>query len=165
MTSTHNALFTKAESELLAQTTAAALAPLGHADLAKLENLVRKHADKYRDLYRRQGSATVAKTHSRARTATANASTAEKAELFSAALSRVTAQLAKRDREEASDLRNERLAAARAAKSGGPNKVGSTSAGKAAGASTSRAKKTGPSGKAAATRSANARSQAKRDGK
>ena len=162
MTSTHNALFTKAESELLAQTTTAALAPLGHAELAKLENLVRKHADKYRDLYRRQGSATVAKTHSRARTATANASTAE---LFSAALSRVTAQLAKRDREEASDLRNERLAAARAAKSGGPNKVGSTSAGKAAGASTSRAKKTGPSGKAAATRSANARSQAKRDGK
>jgi len=104
-------LLTKAEAELIDSTTPAALAPLTHSELVALSHRVRKGADKYRDLYRRQGSATVRKAHSRAATSGANSGTAEKATVFADALSRVSARLAKLDREDAAQMRAERAAA------------------------------------------------------
>jgi len=110
------ALFTKAELDLLDATAPAALAPLGHQELVALSHRVRKAADKYRDLYRRQGHASVERAHSRAKTQTANQSTAQKAEVFSQAMSRVSSALAKLDRQQAAELRSERMVAEKAAK-------------------------------------------------
>jgi len=158
-------LMTAPELALLERTEPKALEGLEHSDLAKLAVQLRKNADKYRQLYRKQERAVVQSDRSRAKTPVANERTAAKAAAFHDALSRVNRRLSALDREEASQLRAERLAMARAAKSGGPGAAGAKGTGKPAGAAKSKAAQRGPSGKAAATRSANARAQAKRDGK
>jgi hypothetical protein len=156
-------LFTKAELDLLDKTAPKTLSGMSHAELVKLSALLRKNSDKYRDLYRRQGAQTVESTHARSATATSNASTAEKATEFHDALMRVNDEIDRHDQDDAKSLRDQRLAQARAGRSTGPGST--TSGGGKAGAGRSEKTNRGPSGKAGATRSANSRAQAKRDGK
>lgn len=157
-------LLTSAEAALIDSASPEAIADLDHNSLVKLARLLRKGADKYRQNYRRQEHATVVKDRSRAKTPVANRASAEKAAAFGEALSRVSGRIAALDRQDAASLREERLAAARAAKSGGPSKVTSAGRGKT-GRGRADVTNRGPSGKAGATRSANAKAQAKRDGK
>ena len=164
LTAQQRALLTKEEAALIDQTVPARLRRLSLEDVGVLYDRVRKGRDKYRTLHRRQAADQVARDGSRGKAATKNQGTAAKYEIFEDALSRVSRREAELARASSEALKQERLAAARAAKTGqkpsgspaGPTQSqgrGPTSKGK------------GPTTKAQAakTRSTQARSQAKRD--
>jgi hypothetical protein len=159
-------LFSAAEQTLLVQTERARIVDLSEDDLDELFTRVRRARTKYTKLYRRQSGDLVAAKSSRAGTSTSNQRTKRKAEIFEDALARVATALGAAARATAKELKNERLAAAKAAKGSPVSKSGVTTA------TSDTAKKTGgraPSGRAAsASRQAShaasgQRSQARRD--
>jgi hypothetical protein len=109
-------LFTDKEQTLLVATERARIAGLPEDDLDELLTHVRRARNKYSKLYRRQSAEVVAASSSRAGTPTSNQRTKRKAEIFEDALARVASALAAAARATAKGLKEERLAAASAAK-------------------------------------------------
>ncbi|MGE0306171.1 MAG: hypothetical protein AB7Q27_10455 [Acidimicrobiia bacterium] len=111
-----HALFSDKEQTLLVATERARLTGLTEDDLDELLTAVRRARNKYTKLYRRQSSDLVAANSSRAGTSTSNQRTKRKAEIFEDALARVASALAAAARATSNTLKQERLAAASAAK-------------------------------------------------
>ena len=111
-----HALFTDKEQTLLVATERARLTGLAEDDLDELLTRVRRARNKYTKLYRRQSADLVSAKSSRAGTSTSNQRTKRKAEIFEDALARVASALAAAARATATTLKQERLAAASAAK-------------------------------------------------
>ena len=105
-----------AELELVRRTEPAVLADLTEDELIELHTRVRRGRDKHAGQYRRQSAARVAEAGGRGAARPGNRRAAERAEVFEAALARVSTALARAARRSAADLKAERLAAARAAK-------------------------------------------------
>jgi hypothetical protein len=165
-----------AEQELLRATEPDRLKRLDEDDLLDLHGRIRRARNKYTKLYRRRSAARVEKDSSRAMASAANRRSAVKAEVFEEALARVSRRLAREAWLSADRLREERLAAARAAKSAKAVKGSAKGSGK--GSKKSKAKGKASTGKAraaeqrrtpsstrdaAASRAATRRKQAKRD--
>ncbi len=167
------------EQELLRRTEPEALQELDEEALLELHTRVRRARTKYATLYRRRSSAQVKADRSRGRASATHARTAFKAEVFEKALARVSRQLAKAAKAHAQELRDERLAAARAvkggekggkkgAKSGKAGKKGAGKAGKkAAQLPSAKAPQRTPARKRASaqSRAATRRHQARRSGR
>jgi hypothetical protein len=155
------------EQQLLRQVEPAALARLDEDELADLHDRVRRARNKYSKLYRRRAGAQVGRDRSRGGAHAQHARTVAKAEAFEDALATVSRQLAKAAQASARELRAERLAAARNAKSGNKKPAKKkASARKRATRPATKQRKTPSTKKArASTRAANARRQAKRDGR
>ena len=100
------------ERDLLRETEADRMAELSEDDLADLHKRVRRARTKYVGVYRRTGSAQVAKKGGRGKAKQQNARNAARAEVFEDALARVSARLAEVAAATAADLRAARLAAA-----------------------------------------------------
>ncbi len=104
-----------AESELMLvrETEPARLAELDEDGLAALHTRIRRARDKYVKLYRREAGARVAESGGRGKARPKNTRNAQKAEVFEDALARVSRALAAAARHSATQLRTERIAAAR----------------------------------------------------
>lgn len=162
------------EQGLLRQTEPDALRELDEDALLELHTRVRRARTKYAKLYRRRASAQVRADASRGAASKTHRRTAVKAEVFEATLARVSRHLARAAKASADQLRDERLAAARAVKDGGPKKgtkkstkpraTKATPKGKAKATAAKKKQRTPERKRAAAqSRSATRRSQAKRD--
>ena len=90
-----------------------ALADLDEDDLLALHDRVRRARNKYLGQYRRQAATKVSGVGGRGKAYAQNQRARDKAEVFETALARVSAALAKAARRAASELKAERLAAAR----------------------------------------------------
>ena len=111
-------MLNSSERQLLRETEPAKLRKRDEDELVELHRRVRRARTKYAKLYRRRASAQV-KTHgTRAMASKANKRTSVKAEAFEDALARVSRRLAKKAAAEADQLREDRLAAARAGQEG-----------------------------------------------
>lgn len=154
-----------AESErvVLLETEKPGLLSLEEDDLIALHTRVRRARDKHVKLYRRQASARVANVGGRGTARPANLRNLEKAELFEAALARVSRQLAVVARRSAAELKAERLAAARAMRGSGPVKAPARQAAPAK--QPPRAERRSPAAlkQRASAQAAGARKQARRD--
>ena len=95
-----------------------ALAELDEDGVSDLHRRIRKARNKYSGMYRRGGARKVKGTGGRGKAYGKNQRARDKAEIFEDALARVSERLAVLARQAADDLKQERLAAARAAKSG-----------------------------------------------
>ncbi|HEY6746129.1 MAG TPA: hypothetical protein VI357_10470, partial [Mycobacteriales bacterium] len=95
-----------------------ALAGLTEDELIELHTRVRRARNKYTGQYRRRAAARVPEAGARGAARPANRRAADRAEVFEAALARVSTALARAARQSAAELKAERLAAARAARSG-----------------------------------------------
>jgi hypothetical protein len=104
------------ELAVVRATEPGALAGLSEDELLDLHARVRRARNKYVGQYRRRSSAGVAEKGGRGTARPANLRAAERAEVFEAALARVSTALARAARASAAELKAERLAAARAAK-------------------------------------------------
>jgi len=159
-------LFTSKEQTILVATERARLVDMSEDELDDLLTLVRRARNKYTKLYRRQSSDLVGASSSRAGTSTSNQRTKRKAEIFEDALARVARALATAASATAKELKQERIAAAQAAK-GSPTKQGAAASTSASTASRSGGKKAkGAStskGRQGSTAASGARRQAKRD--
>jgi len=113
---------TEAELALLRETERDRLAGLDEDALAALHDRIRRARTKYVNVYRRTGAATVGVKGGRGVAKERNARNAAKAEVFEDALARVSRSLAAAARASATALRAERVAAARAARSAGPER-------------------------------------------
>jgi hypothetical protein len=161
------------ELDLLRETEPARMRELDEDALLDLHGRVRRARTKYVKLYRRQGSARVADTGGRGAARPMNRRNADKAEVFEIALARVSKQVDVVARRAAAQLKSERLAAARAAKSppatssDGKHVARRTTRAAAGAGSTGRArattKTTGGLKRDASSRAAGARRQAARD--
>ena len=109
------------ESELavVRETEPAVLAGMSEDDLIELHARVRRGRDKYVGQYRRQASSRVAEVGGRGAARPGNRRAADRAEVFEAALARVSTALARAARQSAAQLKAERLAAARATRAAG----------------------------------------------
>jgi hypothetical protein len=160
-------LFSAKEQTLLVATERERLAELSEDELDELLTLVRRARNKYTKLYRRQSRDLVTATSSRRGTATSNQRTKRKAEIFEDALARVATALAAAAKATARELKQERLAAAAAAKGSPRTQAPTVGAGKATVATPSK----GPAHRGRATskaahasrKSSGARNQARRD--
>jgi hypothetical protein len=106
------------ERLLVAETELPALRSLDEDGLVELHVRIGRARKKYLGLYRRGASAKVGTAGGRGMARPTNQHAATKAEAFEEALSRVSRRLAAVSRQSATELRQERLAAARAAKAG-----------------------------------------------
>jgi hypothetical protein len=98
-----------------------ALAGLDEDALLDLHAQIRRARTKYVGQYRRQASARVSDTGGRGKARPQNQRARDKAEIFEAALARVSTALAKAARESAAQLRADRIATAKAARMTGPS--------------------------------------------
>jgi hypothetical protein len=114
MEATLNSL-TEAELAIARSTEPSMLADLDEDALLELHARVRRARNKYLGQYRRQGAAAVDETGSRGVAHTENQRARDKVEVFETSLARVSSALAKAARRAATELRAERLAAARPA--------------------------------------------------
>lgn len=158
------ASLTDREQALVAETQPARLRELDEDQLVELHGRVRQARTKFVTLHRRETGARVVEAGGRGLANAGPRRSASKAEIFEAALARVSASLAKAARRSAAALRDERLAAAggvatpttarpRAARDVAP----------AAAPARRAARQPIERKNTAATRSAGARRQAKRD--
>lgn len=128
MNKTLLAALNSSERLLIAETESAQLALLDEDDTALLHTRVLRARNKAQGVYRRGASGKVASKGGRGKAHAENAHARLKVEAFEEALGRVSTRLARLARESARELKDERLAAAAAAK-GAPAKVtGTTSA-------------------------------------
>jgi hypothetical protein len=111
-------MLNSSERQLLRETEPAKLRKRDEDELVELHRRVRRARTKYAKLYRRRASAQVKAHGTRALASKANKRSSVKAEAFEDALSRVSRRLAKVAGDQAAELRDQRLAAARAAKKG-----------------------------------------------
>jgi hypothetical protein len=118
-------MLNSSERQLLRETEPAKLRKRDDDELVDLHRRVRRARTKYIKLYRRRARADVKAHGTRALASKANKRTSVKAEAFEDALARVSRRLAKKAAKEADQLRQDRLAAARAAKGGGGKGKGS----------------------------------------
>lgn len=163
-------LLSEPEVLLVRATEPAALATLDEDEVGDLLVRVRRARNKYSTNYRRQSSKRVVAKGSRGSARGSSNKTAMKAEIFEDALARVSRRLAALAKQSASDLRAERLAAARGDARTTPAKAPTQAAAKK---SAARPKAPAPRTKAlrtpvakkkvASTRATGARRQAKRD--
>lgn len=156
----------KAEKDLLREAEPKRLSSLDEDGLIELHKRIRRARTKYAGIYRRQGSAKVAKKGGRGLAKEKNARNAGRAEVFEDALARVSAQLAAVAAASAEQLKADRLAAANR-QGTWPGAEGGANAGggeKAAAQVTDRTpKRSGREKRNASTRAKGARRQAKRD--
>ncbi len=169
MNKTLLAALNSSERLLVAETEPAALALLDEDDTSALHTRVLRARNRAQGVYRRGASTKVSAKGGRGKAHAENAHARLKVEAFEEALGRVSARLAKLARESARGLRDERLAAAAAAKAGGTKAAaGAPAPGKGR---TVAPKRTGDRSlrspvsekKRAANQGANARWQGKRD--
>ena len=156
---------TAAQADLVRETEPDRLAALSEDDLLDLHARVRRARNKHVGLYRRQGAALVERKGARGFARPANRTNAERAEVFELALARVSARIGVVARAAAKELKQERIAAAAAAKAGTGPEGGAAPASKPASPSTRRraTKTTGGLKRDASSKAAGARRQAKRD--
>lgn len=126
------AVLNDAERQLVAETERDRLAGLDEDAAIELETRIRRTRNKYVGQYRRGASSAVPEHGGRGKARPENKRAALKAEAFEETLSRVSRRVATLARQAAAELRAERIAAARAVRSGrGPGTAGA--AGVAAG--------------------------------
>jgi hypothetical protein len=106
---------TDAEQTLVRETAGEELATLDEDELVALHTRVRRARDKYVKLYRRQSATRVGATGARGKAFPKGSRDRNKAEVFEAALARVSRRLAAAARAAARELKAERIAEARAA--------------------------------------------------
>lgn len=172
------ALLNDQERLLVQQTFPDALAQLHEDEVVDLHSRIRRARNKYVGKYRRQAAKRVSKQGGRGAARPKNTRAKAKAEVFEEALSDVSARLAVLAQRAADDLREQRLAAARAAKKGQRPPVDTDAAPEAAGEAAVAGKGRGVAGapvnapalasptkkaQRAGTRAKGARRQAKRD--
>lgn len=102
----------KAEKDLLREAEPKRMEKLDENELLDLHKRIRRARNKYSGIYRRQGSAKVARKGGRGMAKQKNTRNAGRAEVFEDALARVSAQLADVAASHAEQLRSDRLAAA-----------------------------------------------------
>lgn len=112
------ALLNDDERLLVQQTFPDALAELDEDEVVALHSRIRRARNKYVGKYRRRAAKRVAKHGGRGAARPKNTRAKAKAEVFEEALASVSARLAVLAQRAADDLREQRLAAARAAKKG-----------------------------------------------
>lgn len=160
------AMLNEREKELLRLAEKDSIAAMDEDQLADLHDRIRRTRSKYAKLYRRRAAEQVRSDASRKRAHATHARTLVKAEAFEDALARVSRALATAAKKSADELKAQRLAAARAAKSGAPaRKTGADGArSKPAGTSTASAPRKTPVSKraSASARATTRRAQAKR---
>ena len=156
---------TAPQADLVRETESARLAELTEDELIELHQRVRQARNKHVGLYRRQASARVAIKGARGAARPANRLNSDRAEVFELALARVSARLGVVARAAATELKAERLAAAREVKAGtGPGAVASTSSAASVPSAKRRATKTaGGLKRDASSQSQGARRQARKD--
>lgn len=154
---------TETELGLVRETEREQLADLDEDGLAELHVRIRRARDKYVKLYRREAGARVAEYGGRGKARPKNQRNAQKAEVFEDALARVSHHLAVAARRSATELRGQRIAAARLARNTTPptppKRAGTRPV------SAPRSTKASPAMRKewAATRAVGARRQARRD--
>jgi hypothetical protein len=161
-------LLTDAERMLVLETEARELAALDEDALVELHTRIRRARGKYVGQYRRGAAGRVGAVGGRGKANAQNQRARDKAEVFEAALARVSTSLAKAAKASAAQLKAERLAAAGAVTSTPPK--GTSAARKAPARTAAPASPVPSSKKAPVTRKRNAstlatgaRRQAKRD--
>lgn len=154
------------ERQLVEQTQVAALASLDEDETADLLLRVRRTRNKYTKLYRRQASAQVSSDAARGAASAKNRRTRDKAEVFEEALARVSRRLGALARQQADELRAERLLQAKSERQGRATSARNAAATTTTGGATAahRQQRTPVRKKqVASTRATGARRQAKRD--
>jgi hypothetical protein len=156
---------TDAERQLVAETDRVALSTLDEDELLELHQRIRRARTKYMKNYRRGASVAVTTAGGRGLAFPRNQRDRDKAELFEGALARVSREVATAARRAESELRSERIAAAKTATAGPEPRASRTTLRRAPAADgPARATKTtGGLKKDASSRAAGARRQAKRD--
>ncbi|MGI9603657.1 MAG: hypothetical protein ACR2QE_17365 [Acidimicrobiales bacterium] len=119
MTPSELSLFTSKEQEMLVATEPRRLDKLSEDELVALLGRVRRARNKYSDLHRRQGANAVRTAGKRYASTTSNTRTVRKAEILEDAVSRVARYVSRAARRSADAIKDERLAAARKARSKG----------------------------------------------
>lgn len=155
-------MLNETEQALLRTAEPRELERLDEDELSALHDRVRRARNKYSKLYRRRASERVTTDRARGRASATNAKAARKAEAFEDALARVSQRLAQVAEAAATELRDQRLAAARrtpvpAAKPTAKQRSGSSASGKSA------ARTPASETKRASTKASNKRNQAARD--
>lgn len=123
MTPSEIRLFTPKEQTLLVATEPQRLREMSEDELGDLLGLMRRMRNKYSDLHRTQGRASVKAAGKRYAATTSNERTLRKVEIAEDALSRVAHHLSRAARRSANDLKAERLAAARHDPPAGPEET------------------------------------------
>ncbi len=113
------ALLTDAERLLVAQTEPAHLSALDEDEVSAVHTRIGRARNKYVGIYRRGAAGRVSERGGRGKAGVESGRDRAKAEVFEEALSRVSRRLAVLAAESARTLRDERLASARAARTGG----------------------------------------------
>jgi hypothetical protein len=111
---------TEAELAIMRETDREAMVGLDEDALLDLHQRIRRERNKYQGQYRRRASARVTEVGGRGAAHGRNQRARDKAEVFEAALARVSTALAKAARASAAELRAERLEAAREARAANP---------------------------------------------
>jgi hypothetical protein len=160
------ALLTNAERMLVLETTKDAMADLDEDAVADLHNRIRRARNKYTGQYRRGAAQRVRSAGGRGKAFGKGQLARDKAEVFEDALARVSRRLGMLAKQAADELKAERLAAAKAAKTG-KKPAAPASVGVAKPKQRGEATRTSPrTTKArASTRAQGARRQATRDAK
>jgi hypothetical protein len=159
----------RGERDLIGATDAGNLRTLDEEALIALHGRVRRARDKHVQLHRREVAAQVAVKGGRGMASAPPRRSASKAEVFEAALARVSTALARSARESAAELRAARLATAKRTASGGARRTATRATTSAADASKnsagsrSRGRRPVERKSVASARASGARRQAKRD--
>lgn len=159
---------TMAEQQLIADTTASAIADLSEDDLLDLHSRIRRARNKYVGIYRRQAGGRVPRLASRGVAHEQGQRDRSKAEAFETALARVSRRIAVVARQAAAELRADRLAAARTERPAPkPTKKAAAASKRTADSGRARVhrKTTGGVKKDASTKAQGVRRQARRDAK
>ncbi|MEW2354133.1 hypothetical protein [Spirillospora sp. NPDC029432] len=114
---------TEGEKDLVRETERDRLEGMEEDDLLELHARIRRARNKHIKLYRREASERVAEYGGRGTARPKNRRNAQKAEVFEDALARVSRYLAAAARRSAAALKAERIQAARAGRSAGPEEA------------------------------------------
>ncbi|GCE77178.1 hypothetical protein [Cellulomonas biazotea] len=153
------------QRDLLRETEPARMDELDEDQLIRLHSRIRRARKKHQKNYRRQASAGVVEHGGRGTSRPKNTRAAQRAEVFEDALARVSRRLEKLASEAAEALKQERLAAARANRSTGPEGDGATAPGVGPGEARTHTTTTGGTKRDASSQAQGARRQAARDGR
>src|SRR5262245_801745 len=116
---------TSTEQRLVAETSREAMADLDEEELLALHQRIRRARSKYVTQYRRNAAGAVMKRGGRGFSYPKNQRDRDKAEVFESALSQVSKKLAAESARGAAELKETRLAAAKAVRSAGPGTTAS----------------------------------------
>ena len=153
------------ERNLVRETEPDRMQELDEDAIVALHSRVRRARKKYQSNYRRQASAGVAEHGGRGKSRPKNTKAAQKAEIFEDALARVSGLLETLARQAAEELKVQRLAAARANRSTGPESNPESSAPRDTGIAREHQQTSGGAKRDASSQAAGARRQASRDGR